>query len=222
MKLQILNLAVKLCLNNPKQTKLLTQYVFNLAKYDVNYDIRDRARFIRAFLFPPAGQENNKLIKHGKKIFLASKPAPASESKFMNRQSYQLGSMSHYLNSSVSGYHDLPDFPEIAPDPEVRNVEPPRAPNPWEKTVEANKAKKKAASKAQTKNKNKTKGFYSEESEDESSNEDSNSGSGSSSSSSSGSGTESDEEDSANKVVKKDSNTLLLVSGIEESQVVPK
>ena len=97
---------------------------------------------MRAFLFPPAGQENNKLIKHGKKIFLASKPAPASESKFMNRQSYQLGSMSHYLNSSVSGYHDLPDFPEIAPDPEVRNVEPPRAPNPWEKTVEANKAKK--------------------------------------------------------------------------------
>ena len=177
---------------------------------------------MRAFLFPPAGQENNKLIKHGKKIFLASKPAPASESKFMNRQSYQLGSMSHYLNSSVSGYHDLPDFPEIAPDPEVRNVEPPRAPNPWEKTVEANKAKKKAASKAQTKNKNKTKGFYSEDSEDESSNEDSNSGSGSSSSSSSGSGTESDEEDSANKVVKKDSNTLLLVSGIEESQVVPK
>ena len=116
----------------------------------------------------------------------------------------------------------MPDFPEIAPDPEVRNVEPPRAPNPWEKTVEANKAKKKAASKAQTKNKNKTKGFYSEESEDESSNEDSNSGSGSSSSSSSGSGTESDEEDSANEVVKKDSNTLLLVSGIEESQVVPK
>ena len=216
VKLQILNLAVKLCLTNPKQTKLLTQYVFNLAKYDVNYDIRDRARFMRAFLFPPSGQENNKLIKHGKKIFLASKPAPASESKFMNRQSYQLGSMSHYLNSRVSGYHDLPDFPEVSPDPEVRNVEPPRAPNPWEKTVEANKAKKKAASKAQVKKK-KTKGFYSEDS-DESSNEESSSGS--SSSSGSGSGSESEEdEDSAIKVVKKDSNTLLLVSGIEESQV---
>ena len=29
---------------NPAQTTLLTQYVLNLAKYDMNYDIRDRAR----------------------------------------------------------------------------------------------------------------------------------------------------------------------------------
>jgi AP-3 complex subunit beta len=42
VKLQILNLAAKLCLVNPKQTKLLAQYVFSLAKYDQNYDIRDQ------------------------------------------------------------------------------------------------------------------------------------------------------------------------------------
>ena len=46
VKLQILNLAVKLILTNPSQTTLLTQYVLNLAKYDMNYDIRDRARFV--------------------------------------------------------------------------------------------------------------------------------------------------------------------------------
>ena len=51
----MLNLAVKLCLTNPAQTKLLAQYVLNLAKYDMNYDIRDRARFIRALLFPAEG-----------------------------------------------------------------------------------------------------------------------------------------------------------------------
>jgi AP-3 complex subunit beta len=34
VKLQILNLAAKLCLANPKQTKLLAQYVLSLAKYD--------------------------------------------------------------------------------------------------------------------------------------------------------------------------------------------
>jgi hypothetical protein len=39
---QVLNLAAKLCLTNPKQTKVLTQYVLNLAKYDMNYDLRDR------------------------------------------------------------------------------------------------------------------------------------------------------------------------------------
>jgi hypothetical protein len=36
VKLQIINLAAKLCITNPKQTKLLCQYVFNLAKYDQN------------------------------------------------------------------------------------------------------------------------------------------------------------------------------------------
>lgn len=82
VKLQILNLAVKLYLTNPKQTKLLCQYVFSLARYDQNYDIRDRARFLRQFIFPSAGVENSKLAKHAKKIFLATKPAPVLQSKF--------------------------------------------------------------------------------------------------------------------------------------------
>jgi len=82
VKLQILNLAVKLYLTNPKQTKLLCQYVFSLARYDQNYDIRDRARFLRQFIFPSAGVENSKLAKHAKKIFLAPKPAPVLQSKF--------------------------------------------------------------------------------------------------------------------------------------------
>ena len=153
---------------------------------------------MKAFLFPPPGQENNKLIKHAKKIFLATKPAPATESKFMNRQNFQLGSMSHYLNAKVMGYHELPEFPEAPPDPSVRNVEPPKAPNPWEKTVQANKSKKKAAA---TNNKKANKGFYSEESGTEET-------SGSSSSSESSS-SESDSEEE--EVVKKDDNTLLLV-----------
>ena len=168
---------------------------------------------MRAFLFPPQGHENNKLIKHAKKIFLAPKPAPATESsRFLNRQNYQLGSMSHYLNAKVNGYQELPDFPEVAPDPSLREVEPPKAPNPWEKTVEMNKAKKKAA--AESKKKAQAKGFYSEDS-------DSGSGSGSDSGSSSGSsssGSESDSEDEADperpvqEIVKKDDNTLLLVT----------
>jgi AP-3 complex subunit beta len=88
VKLQILNLAVKLYLTNPKQTKLLCQYVFSLARYDQNYDIRDRARFLRQFIFPSAGLENSKLAKHAKKIFLATKPAPVLESKFKGNELY--------------------------------------------------------------------------------------------------------------------------------------
>lgn len=52
VKLQTVNLAAKLCIANPKQTKLLCQYVLNLAKYDQNYDIRDRARFLRQLVLP--------------------------------------------------------------------------------------------------------------------------------------------------------------------------
>jgi AP-3 complex subunit beta len=52
VKLQIINLAIKLsCTTSSSssntKTHLLIQYVLNLAKYDQNYDIRDRARFMR-------------------------------------------------------------------------------------------------------------------------------------------------------------------------------
>ena len=80
VKLQILNLAAKLVITNSKQTKLLCQYVFNLAKYDQNYDIRDRSRFLRQLVLPTG--EKGMLAKYAKKIFLATKPAPVLESKF--------------------------------------------------------------------------------------------------------------------------------------------
>lgn len=53
----MLNLAVKLYLRNPGQTTLLCQYVLSLARYDANYDIRDRARLLRLLLFPTPGTE---------------------------------------------------------------------------------------------------------------------------------------------------------------------
>ncbi|KAM9496214.1 AP-3 complex subunit beta-2 isoform 5-T5 [Clarias gariepinus] len=121
VKLQIINLAAKLYLTNSKQTKLLTQYVLNLAKYDQNYDIRDRARFIRQLIVPT--DKSGALSKYAKKLFLALKPAPVLESPFKDRDHYQLGSLSHLLNTKAGGYQELPDWPESAPDPSVRNVE---------------------------------------------------------------------------------------------------
>ena len=83
VKLQVLNLATKLCITNPKQTMLLSRYVFNLAKYDQNYDIRDRSRFLRQMVLP---DENGGLFsKYAKKILLASKPAPLLASTFKGR-----------------------------------------------------------------------------------------------------------------------------------------
>lgn len=68
------------------QTKLLTQYVLNLAKYDQNYDIRDRARFIRQLIVPT--EKSGALSKYAKKLFLALKPAPVLESPFKGKGSH--------------------------------------------------------------------------------------------------------------------------------------
>uniref|UniRef100_A0A8C8RTE7 AP-3 complex subunit beta n=1 Tax=Pelusios castaneus TaxID=367368 RepID=A0A8C8RTE7_9SAUR len=121
VKLQILNLGAKLYLTNSKQTKLLTQYILNLGKYDQSYDIRDRTRFIRQLIVP--NEKSGALSKYAKKIFLAQKPAPLLESPFKDRDRFQLGTLSHTLNTKATGYLELSNWPEEAPDPSVRNVE---------------------------------------------------------------------------------------------------
>ncbi|NWV61072.1 AP3B1 protein, partial [Malurus elegans] len=143
VKLQILNLGAKLYLTNSKQTKLLTQYVLNLGKYDQSYDIRDRTRFIRQLIVP--NEKSGALSKYAKKIFLAQKPAPLLESPFKDRDHFQLGTLSHTLNSRATGYLELSDWPEVAPDPSVRNVDVTESAKEWtgilgkpkkEKTIE--------------------------------------------------------------------------------------
>uniref|UniRef100_A0A9J8D234 AP-3 complex subunit beta n=2 Tax=Cyprinus carpio TaxID=7962 RepID=A0A9J8D234_CYPCA len=186
VKLQIINLAAKLYLTNSKQSKLLTQYVLNLAKYDQNYDIRDRARFIRQLIVPT--DKSGALSKYAKKLFLALKPAPVLESPFKDRDHFQLGSLSHLLNAKAAGYQELPNWPESAPDPSVRNVEVKDSIPDWSK----------CSSRKDRKEKKVEKPFYSD-SEGESGpteSADSDSGSGSASASGSdesGSGSESEE-----------------------------
>ncbi|XP_068952383.1 AP-3 complex subunit beta-1 isoform X1 [Petaurus breviceps papuanus] len=157
VKLQILNLGAKLYLTNSKQTKLLTQYILNLGKYDQNYDIRDRTRFIRQLIVP--NEKSGALSKYAKKIFLAQKPAPLLESPFKDRDHFQLGTLSHTLNSKASGYLELSNWPEVAPDPSVRNVEVIELAK--ERTSVSGKAKKVKPDKK----------FYSESEEDASDND---------------------------------------------------
>ncbi|XP_047140481.1 AP-3 complex subunit beta-1 isoform X1 [Hydra vulgaris] len=124
VKLQIINLGAKLYITNSKQTRTLCQYIFQLGKYDQNYDIRDRTRFLRFLLFPTDKTEGaNNLKKKAKKIFLVEKPAPILQSLFKDRGQYQLSSLSHMIDSIANGYQELPEFPDVQPDPSVRNVE---------------------------------------------------------------------------------------------------
>ncbi|KAM4720362.1 AP-3 complex subunit beta-1 isoform 2-T2 [Anableps anableps] len=183
VKLQTVNLAAKLYLTNSKQTKLLTQYILNLGKYDQNYDIRDRTRFIRQLIVP--NDKSGALNKYARRILLASKPAPVLESAFKDRDRFQLGTLSHSLNIKTTGYQELSDWPAVAPDPSVRNVEVIEPVQEWAPSV--GKAKK---SKSDDK-------FYSDdEEEEEGSGSGSEDNSSSSSSSSEESGSESEEESS--------------------------
>ncbi|NXD63330.1 AP3B2 protein, partial [Eolophus roseicapillus] len=185
VKLQVINLAAKLYLTNSKQSKLLTQYVLNLAKYDQNYDIRDRARFIRQLIVPT--EKSGALNKYAKKLFLAQKPAPILESSFKDRDHFQLGSLSHLLNAKAVGYQELPDWPDEAPDPSVRNVEVPE----WTKCTSRDKRKEKAEKPFYSDSDGESGPTESADSEPESVSEDS----GSSSSSSSSSSSEEEEEE---------------------------
>lgn len=157
VKLQTLNLAVKLMITNPQQTSALAQHVFNLARYDTHYDVRDRARFLKPFI-STNGDMRTFLLKNSKQIFLASKPAPQIENRYTGRENFQLGSMSHYLNMRVNRYLDLPNFPEIAPDNSVRNVD-----SPVHVAKEETKTKT-TTQKTNQKNKKNTKSFYSDDS----------------------------------------------------------
>ena len=59
----------------------------------------------------------------------------------LDRDHYQLGTLSHIINTRATGYQQLPEWPEDAPDPTVRNVE---VVMPWtEKTPLTKKGKPK-------------------------------------------------------------------------------
>ncbi|KFO35424.1 AP-3 complex subunit beta-1 isoform X1 [Fukomys damarensis] len=203
VKLQILNLGAKLYLTNSKQTKLLTQYVLNLGKYDQNYDIRDRTRFIRQLIVP--NEKSGALSKYAKKIFLAQKPAPLLESPFKDRDNFQLGTLSHTLNIKASGYLELSNWPEVAPDPSVRNVEVIELAKEWTPTGKAREE-------------NPSKNFYSESEEEEDSS-DSNSDSESESGSVSGDDGASTEDSSEDS---EDSSSEQESGGVAEDKAAAK
>ncbi len=73
---------------------------------------------------------------------------------FLDRDQFQLGSLSHLIDNKASGYQELPEWPEEAPDSSVRDVE---VQMPWVETKGRDKKKP-----------DKKKSFYSE---DESSSE---------------------------------------------------
>ncbi|KHJ91054.1 adaptin region [Oesophagostomum dentatum] len=104
VKVETLKLAVKLWMVHREDCEKLVHYVFQLARFDLSYDVRDRCRFLRNLLF-----NTTVLSQHAEQIFMAKKPAPALQSK---REQFQLGTLSHVLNQRCARYYDLPAFPQ--------------------------------------------------------------------------------------------------------------
>ncbi|TNM92171.1 hypothetical protein fugu_019183 [Takifugu bimaculatus] len=203
VKLQTVNLAAKLYLTNSKQTKLLTQYILNLGKYDQSYDIRDRTRFIRQLIVP--NEKSGALNKYARRILLAPKPAPVLESTFKDRDRFQLGSLSHSLNSKATGYQELSDWPTVAPDPSVRNVEVIEPVKEWAPLVGKTKKSKSQDKFYSDEEDEKEESSSSEEEESSDGSEKSSSDSGNMSSSSEKSFSESESKQKVKKKTKKKS-----------------
>ncbi|PHZ13020.1 uncharacterized protein RHIMIDRAFT_251113 [Rhizopus microsporus ATCC 52813] len=125
-KLQILTLSAKLICLNPEHPTLilLNQYLLGLARYDTDYDVRDRARFIRALTVPQSSGDKPGLVvlkQHLKDILLSNKESPIIESDTKDASDYMIGSLSLLARQPLPGYEPLPDFPEEQPDSSVRD-----------------------------------------------------------------------------------------------------
>ncbi|KAI1283815.1 AP-3 complex subunit beta-2 [Halotydeus destructor] len=147
VKLQTMNLAAKLwvashpdlapdsgtaaaALDRQGRLKLLVHYVFQLAKYDVSYDVRDRARFLRQLLARADDEEEGGAglegLKLARKVLLSAKASTASPSagsasgNHHLQSGFRVGTLSHFVGHQVAGYCPLSPFPEVPPDASVR------------------------------------------------------------------------------------------------------
>lgn len=123
VKLQTLNLGVKLYLTNPEQTTLLFQYVLNLAKYDTSYDLRDRARLIRRIVFN-AGDKANELHAKAEQLFITQKPVPTMDvitPTDSEGHHFYPSSISSLLGHTAYGYLRVPAWATEKSNSELRN-----------------------------------------------------------------------------------------------------
>ncbi|DAZ96254.1 TPA: hypothetical protein N0F65_012557 [Lagenidium giganteum] len=174
VRLQILNLAVKLGLREPQTRgiQMLLQYVIELCKFDVDYDVRDRARLVRAALSGDAS------VVNPHKLFASKRPAPLIGFEEETKKRFTLGTLSDIVRHSVSGYSALSQWRREKPDRSLRDessfVEG-RDRHDGRRDAKRHGAKDKKAKKSS--------GFYSEDDSDSGSESDDESDSGSEASS---------------------------------------
>lgn len=116
VRLQILNFAVKLGVREPedRNIQLLGQYVLDLCKFDSDYDLRDRARLMRAIL------SDDKEGMNAQGLFSGKRPAPTIGLK-EDANHYTFGTLSSLVKHEAPGYRPLPDWRTQTPDKSLRD-----------------------------------------------------------------------------------------------------
>ncbi|KAM3576770.1 hypothetical protein VYU27_001364 [Nannochloropsis oceanica] len=159
VKMQIVNLALKLQLYLSREKKRkrtegrgglqeveeeeeeenavtkLVRYVLEVARFDTNYDLRDRTRLLTASLGLAAGGTGGAggadiaalvaLRAKAEEVFLQTKLPPLTSVGPVAMEGMPhltISSLSWMLNHKVQGYEELPDWVSLAPDPSVRDA----------------------------------------------------------------------------------------------------
>lgn len=126
VKLQLLGSCGKLYIRTPKAVGLLYKHVLDLCDLDASYDIRDRARLLRALL-PPPGEDGappavSPLQAHAAAILFCQKPTPPLPSPAATKGMHSLGTLSQTVQHTAPGYMLLPPHPEVAPPSSTRSA----------------------------------------------------------------------------------------------------
>ncbi|KAF8169768.1 adaptin N terminal region-domain-containing protein [Pholiota molesta] len=146
VKLQTVTLASKLFVLSPtdRTISLLCQYIFSLARYDTNYDVRDRGRMLASLLGGVGFQVNGQptedrggvvLRKEQVKLVLFDGKAgtDVEETSFLDDAKVQLGSLGRVTGRSMMMDRMLPDWLERGVEGSLRDSEddaPPAPPAP--------------------------------------------------------------------------------------------
>jgi AP-3 complex subunit beta len=136
-KIQILNYAMKLAIRYAEDEAIqnLMTYVLEMARYDMDIDLRDRSRFMTALMgLAPSGDNIDhvvdeaaveELASHSKEILLAPKLPPVTLLGCVDVEgllNFTVGSLSSLVGHHVTGYEAIAPWPTVQPDPNVRDA----------------------------------------------------------------------------------------------------
>lgn len=139
-KMQIMNFAIKLSLRLPDDGNVqsLMTYVLEMARYDLDTDLRDRSRFMTALMGLAPSNDNEsargavvvdeealeEFSEHAMGIMLAPKLPPVTLLGTVDVEglpNFNLGSLSSLMGHYIAGYQPLSGWPDTQPNPNVRD-----------------------------------------------------------------------------------------------------